>query len=182
VSGAFAAFAILFAVGCGGDAGSGPGSGTTEAERPFPNIHGAAREFIRPGGDNVVQLFGEEATAAEREAVSRVIHRWMKARVAENWPLDCSYLSRPYLKLLVKDAHEVSEGKVKTCPQALDYFGPAASGDSGNTLTGPIDSFRVDRPRGYAQWHGPEEDWVLPVRIEDGQWRVEIASPLERTK
>lgn len=178
-----ALIAIALAAGCGGDGGDGSSSAeSTQAGRPFPNIEGKAREFLIPGGDNIVQLFGEEATAAEREAASKVVHLWMKARVAEEWRTDCKYLSRAYTKELVKDAHGVTEGKVTSCPAALEYFGPNASGTSGNTLTGPIDSFRVEKPRAFAQWHGPEEDWVLPMRIEGGQWRVEIASPIERTK
>jgi hypothetical protein len=173
--------AIVVAFGCGGNGATGTSSAET-AERPYPNIEGKAREFLIPGGDNTVQVFGEEATTGEREAASKVIHLWMKARVAEDWPADCRYLSRAYSKTLVKDAHEVTEGKVTTCPEALDYFGPNASGTSGNTLTGSIDSLRVKAPRAYAQWHGPDEDWVLPVRLEDEQWKVESASPIERTK
>jgi hypothetical protein len=173
--------AIVAAFGCGGDDGTGTSSDKT-AERPYPNIEGKAREFLIPGGDNIVQLFGEEATPGERKAASKVIHLWMKARVAEDWPADCRYLSRAYSKALVKDGHEVTEGKVTNCPEALDYFGPNASGTSGNTLTGLVDSLRVEAPRAYAQWHGPDEDWVLPVRLEGGQWKVDSASPLERTK
>jgi hypothetical protein len=169
--------------GCGGD--SGTAGGETEAKPPriYPSIHGPGREFLIPDGDNLVQTFGDEASPAEREKASRVIQAWMKTRVAKSWAEDCRYLSRSYSTSLVKDAHEVTEGKVTSCPQALAYFGPKASGTSGNTLTGPIDSLRVRGPRAYAQWHGPEEDWVLPMRKEDdGQWRVESASPLERTK
>ena len=180
----------LAASGCGEDSSTSAGSEETAAkERPFPSVEGPTREFLIPGGDNIVQLFGEEASAAEREKASRVVHAWMKARVAEDWATECKYFAREYLKALVKDANGVTEGKVKTCPQALNFFGDAASGSSGNTLTGPIDSFRVRKTiegttekEGYAQWHGPNElDWVLPLRMEGGVWKVAIAGPLERT-
>ncbi|HET8955954.1 MAG TPA: hypothetical protein VFN18_09885 [Solirubrobacterales bacterium] len=166
--------------GCGG--GTETTSGETTPKRPYPRLHGPSREFLIPGGDNVVQFFGQEAPE-EREEVSRIIHAWMKARVAKEWAKDCKYLSKVYIRPLVKDAQLVSKGKATNCPQALAFFGPGASGTSGNTLTGPIDSLRVRGVRAFAQWHGPHQiDWVLPLRNEDGTWKIESASPVERTK
>jgi hypothetical protein len=175
---------VVLAVGCGGDASTGGAADETdgEPERLYPSVRGPGREFLIPDGDNLVQTFGDEASAGELAKASRVVQAWMKARVAKDWAEDCKYFSRSYSSALVKDAHGVTNGRVKSCPGALNYFGPNASGTSGNTLTGSIDSLRVRGPRAYAQWHGPEEDWVLPMRIEDGVWKVESASPLERTK
>jgi hypothetical protein len=172
---------LVFAVGCGDDSSTGA---ETEAkpERLYPRVHGPSREFLIPGGDNIVQFFGQEASPAEREAASKVVHAWMKARVAKDWAENCKYLSKPYTKELVADANQVSKGKATDCPETLAFFGPDASGTSGNTLTGPIDSLRMRGLRAYAQWHGPEEDWILPMRKEGGEWKVESASPLERTK
>jgi hypothetical protein len=173
---------LLLLAGCGSDSGT---SGETAAkpERMYPRVHGPSREFLLPDGDNAVQFFGKEATPEVREAASRVIHAWMRARVAEDWKADCRYLSVGYTKILVEDANSVSGGKAKNCVQTLAYFGDEASGTSGNTLTGPIDSLRVRGNRAFAQWHGPNQiDWVLPMRIENGMWKVESASPVERTK
>jgi hypothetical protein len=176
--------------GCGGDSSTGAGS-TESFTQPgsYAGVKGPTREFIIPGGDNSVQLYGDEASTPERLKASKVAHIWMKARVAENWDTDCKHLSRVYIKALVADARGVTGGKVKSCPQALAYFGDAASGTSGNTLTGSIDSLRVKKPVGsnteleaYAQWHGPEKDWVLPMAREDGVWKVAIAAPLDREK
>lgn len=179
----------LVATGCGDDSSTGAEE-TTGEERPFASVKGPTREFLIPGGDNLVQLFGEEAPDAQREKVSRIIHAWMKARVAEDWAADCKYFAREYRKELVRDARNVTEGKATNCPQALNFFGDAASGTSGNTLTGPIDSLRVrdtiegkTEKEAYAQWHGPNEiDWVLPLKREGGVWKITVASPLERTK
>lgn len=186
--------AIVFAlgaIGCGGESSTGAGlEETASEERPYPHIKGAAREFLIIGGDNLIQAFGNEATAAERENASRVIHAWMRARVAEDWATDCKYLAGEYRENLVWDANGVTEGKVKTCAGALKFFGDEASGTSGNTLTGPIDSLRVTKTRvgdtekeAFAQWHGPNGiDWVVPLRREDGVWGVASASPIDRTK
>lgn len=178
-------------IGCGEDSSTGAGSGgTTNEEREYPWVTGAAREFLIPGGDNLIQSFGEEGTAAEREEASKVVHAWMNARVAEDWVADCKHLSRGYLQSLLKDVRGVTEGRVTTCPAALEYFGDAASGNSGRTLTGPIDSLRVKGPEdteteweAWAQWHGPKGiDWVLPLEREEGTWKVDNASPIYRTK
>jgi hypothetical protein len=179
----------VWVIGCGGDSSTGAEE-TAGEEREYPWVTGAARGFLIPGGDNLVQTFGEEASAAEREEASRVIHAWMKARVAEDWMTDCKYLSRSYIKDLLWDVGGVTEGRVKTCPGALKYFGDAASGTSGNTLTGPIDSLRVKAPdetetewEAFAQWHGPKGmDWVLPLEREEWTWKVGNASPIDRLK
>jgi hypothetical protein len=179
----------IAAIGCGGESSTGAGvAETTAEEREYPWVMGAAREFLIPGGDNIVQTFGEEASKAEREEASRVVHAWMKARVAEDWVTDCGHLSRAYVKILVVDARNVTEGKATNCPQALEYFGDNASGSSGNTLTGPIDSLRIAGPEdteseweAWAQWHGPAgRDWVLPLVREEGTWKVSVASPIDR--
>jgi hypothetical protein len=179
------------AVGCGGESSTSVEAAETVGEkREYPWVTGAAREFLVPGGDNLVQTFGEEASPAERKEASKVVHAWMNARVAEDWVTDCRHLSREYKKNLVwGDAYRVSEGKVKTCPQALAYFGDAASGSSGRTLTGPIDSLRIKGPEdteteweAWAQWHGPTKDWVLPLVREGGTWKINNASPIDRLK
>ncbi|HEX3040915.1 MAG TPA: hypothetical protein VHP56_02345 [Solirubrobacterales bacterium] len=178
-------------VGCGGGSSTAASTGETAGDdQPFPNVQGVAREFLLPGGDNLVQTFGEEASATEREKASKVVHVWMKARVAEDWAADCKYLAEEYVRELVWDALGVSHEKVTNCHEALAFFGTASSGTSGNTLTGPIDSLRVRATKvgnteeeAYAQWHGPKGiDWVLPMRKELGGWRIYSASPLERTK
>jgi len=174
---AFVLVSLLVATGCGSDSGTGE----TTSDVFFPRVKGPAREFLIKGGDNIVQNFGPEASVAEREQASRVIHAWMRARVARDWAQDCKYLSRVYVRRMVKDAHSVSGGKAKNCPQALAYFGENASGDLVNTLTGPIDSLVTRRHVGYAQWHGIKGiDWVLPMREEGGKWLVDIAAPVER--
>ena len=175
--------AAVAVVGCGGSDGSTTEGSSTVSDPLAGYPKGPTREFIVPGGDNVVQTFGREATKAEREQASDVITGWMRARAAKNWEKDCSYFSRKYAKALTEDANNVTDGKVKSCPEALAYFGPEASGDFKNTLTGPIDSLRVGEGHGYAQYHGRGgEDWIIPVDLENGKWLVAIAAPIGRNK
>jgi len=170
----------IAAGGCG--SGSGEGETSTAKDVFYPWVKGPSREFLVRGGDNAIQYWGHEGTPAEKAAVNMVIQRWMRARAAEDWVEDCRYFSRNYRKKLVEDADAVSDREVRSCPEALDYFGEGASGDLKNTLTGPIDSLRVKKGRGWAQWHGPERDWVLPVVEENARWTVMIAAPVDRNK
>lgn len=175
----------LVAVGCGsggGQAGNSHGKESTVDWSSYPP--GPTREFIVPYGDNAVQEYGREATKAEREQASRTITAWMQARAAQDWKRDCSYFSRLYRhNLVVTDAVKVSRGKVKNCAQALAYFGHQASGSYKNNLDGPIDSLRVGKGHGYAQYHGNDKhDWIVPVQREGGKWLVAGATPIDRLR
>jgi hypothetical protein len=179
----FVAATLALAVagaGCGSDSSSGETAAASDVFYPW--VKGPSREFLVRGGDNLIQYFGHEATPAEREAASRVIHRWMRARSAEAWAADCKYFSPSYRRSLVEDADAATDGRVTNCPAALEYFGESRSGDGRNTLTGPIDSMRVKKGRGWAQWHGPERDWVLPVIKVGNRWTVLAAAPIDRNK
>jgi hypothetical protein len=185
---ASAIFLLAIALsGCGGGSGGSTEAAETEAGI-YPWIKGPTREFLVPHGDNVIQTFGEEATKAEREQATETIEAWMRARAVQDWKQDCSYFGPGYRENITKDAHGVTNGKVKNCPQALAYFGHQASGDYVNNLDGPIDSLRVgvykgQLNQGYAQYHGDDgKDWVIPVEREDGRWMVGIASPIDRNK
>jgi hypothetical protein len=172
--------------GCGSSGESTQATSTQETLYPW--IKGPTRQFLEPGGDNAVQTFGEEATPAERQQASEVIAAWMRARAVQDWKRDCSYFSVGYRKNITEDAHGVTQGRVKNCPQALAYFKHEASGDYVNNLSGPVDSLRVgvfkgQLNQGYAQYHGNDgEDWIVPVERNDGNWKVAIASPIGRDK
>lgn len=152
-------------------------------------MKGPTREFLVRGGDNAVQLYGREATKAEREQAERVIKGWMRARAVTDWKKDCSYFSHGFSKSLTADAHGVTDGRVKSCPEALAYFKKEASGDYFNTLGDkPIVSLRVgiykgQKHQGFAQYHGNDgKDWIVGVQKDDGLWRVSSTAPLGRNE
>jgi hypothetical protein len=182
-------FILLVVVlsGCGGGSGGSTEAAETEA-RLYPWLKGPTRQFLEPGGDNIVQTFGKEASKAEREQASETIEAWMRARAAQDWKKDCSYFGPGYRENITSDAHGVTQGKVKNCPQALAYFKHKASGTYINNLTGPVDSLRVgvykeQLNQGYAQYHGNDgKDWIVPVERVNGQWKVGIASPINRNR
>jgi hypothetical protein len=174
---------VVAGCGSGGDhAGSAHGEEMTVDWSSYPP--GPTREFIVPYGDNTVQEYGREAPKAEREQASRMNSAWMRARAAQDWKRDCSYFSRGYRHSLVAtDAVNASRGKVKNCAQALAYFGHRASGSYKNNLAGPIDSLRMGKDHGYAQYHGNDgHDWIVPVQREGGKWWVANATPIDRLR
>lgn len=176
-------------------AGCGGGDSTSTADTVkqaglYPWLKGPTRQFLEPGGDNVVQTFGEEGTAKERVEATAVISAWLRARAAKDWKKDCSYFSRVYAKQLTEDAHHVTGGRVKKCAQALAYFKQAASGDYVDTLTGSIDSLRIGEGQiaegdygfmAYAQYHGNDgQDWIVPLGKEGGEWKISHSRPFGR--
>lgn len=186
---------LALAIGCGcGSGGSSSAADRAASSRPYPWLKGPSREFLVPGGDNVVQTFGEEGTPKERAEATAVIAAWLRARAAKDWRKDCSYFSRGYAELIAKDAHSVTNGQVpQTCPAALAFFKGEASGNFVDNLTGSIDSLRVGEGQGvsgkvvektaYAQYHGNDgKDWVVPLEWEQGQWKIAKASPLNRLR
>ena len=176
---------ILALGGCGASGGDPSGPSSTRAAF-YPWVKGPTREFLEPGGDNAIQTFGREGTKAEREQASEVIEAWMRARAVQDWKKDCSYFSKAYDTNITDDAHGVTHGTVKNCPQALAYFKHEASGDYVNNLSGPIDSLRVgifkgQLNQGWAQYHGNDgKDWIVPMNKDNGQWKVSLAAPVNR--
>lgn len=194
---ALALVALIAAAGCGGggDSGSTSGSGSKEETVDWSMYPpGPTRQFIVPGKDNAVQTFGWEATAAERKQATSIIAAWLRARAVTNWMKDCSYFSEGFAEEITEDAHSVSpdkekvksytSGGQKSCAEALAFFGEEASGDYRNTFgQGPVVSLRINETHGYAQYHGNDGlDWVVPVALENGEWRISNATPIERFK
>lgn len=154
--------AAAIAGGCGGNGGAataGPSSGA------------------RGSGGPAERLFGAEGKDSEREEATRTLRAWMKAREAHRWKEVCSYFSRRYSKLVTEDAHHSSEGKAKTCAQALAYFGHNAMGSYASTLVGSVTRLRVSGDEGSAEYHGPHgKDYYVPMRKEGSHWTVDNAA------
>lgn len=171
---------VVFACGCGGGESTGSVEATTGNDARSTELSPHERNFQGPDG-RAQSAFGHEASRAERAQASRVIEGWMRARAATDWAADCSYFSRRYRHALVaEDATEVSDGEVQNCPQALAFFGIAASGDYENTLSGPIDRFGVAGGLGIALYHGNDgNNWAVTMEKEAGRWWVAVAMPNE---
>jgi len=174
--------AAASAGGCGSSATNSEESSVPTEKIVYPR--GPTRQFFVAGGDNAVQTMGHEATAAERKQATTIISAWMRARATKNWAKDCSYFSAVYLHQLIKTAKWSTEGRVKSCPEAIVYLKSQISRYNANNFeSGPVVSLRIEDGHGFAQYHGTDgKDWVVPVERESGRWTVAFASPIDRNK
>lgn len=156
-----------------GGGGSGSGSGGSGSD-----------EFTVPGGDNSVQEFGGEASAAERAQASSTLQAYMKARAGEDHQTVCASLSKAAVKQLRDLAEAVGGvGPGDSCVAiftAIDKQTPASARE--NTMTGPISSLRVEGDRAFALYHGTRNtDYTIPMEREGGSWKVGALVPFPLT-
>jgi hypothetical protein len=177
-SAASLAAALLVAAGCGS------GGATETSKDPLATYpKGPTRQFIAPGADNTVQEFGREATAAERNQVSRMVEAWLRARVMGHWGEVCSYLHRKNAAYAIVTGSEVTGKKLTSCARGLAALTRYSGEAPRDNIKGGVASLRIEAGHGFAQYHGKEgRDWVLPVRREDGNWKISDLYPIERFK
>lgn len=177
-----AVLAVVLAAGCGsGDRGA---ETTGSAENPLAGYpQGPTREFIVPGGDNVVQEFGTEASPAERRQVSSMIEAWMRARAAGDWDEECRYLHEKKIESAIAAAQQFSQRKVDCAAALKTLSGLPGAASRKNTMSEPVASLRIGEGHGYAQYHGREgRDWIVAVRRQDGSWKISELEPKDRLK
>jgi hypothetical protein len=174
---------LVLLAGCGG------GGSTTSASKEktvdwseYPP--GPTRQFIVPGGDNVVQIFGREATPAEREKVSKTVQAWLRARATKNWTRECRYLHAETIKYAESSASYMAQHKVSSCPKALAVMAVKGQKVSRKyNMAGGVVSLRLGEGHGYAQYHGNDgRDWIIPVTPEHGVLKITTFDPLDRMK
>jgi hypothetical protein len=185
---------VLLVAGCGGSgsAGSGataadegPAKTATEAE-PAVELKppkGPSREFFVPGGeDNIVQVFGHEGTLAERKKASGMISAWMRARTAGRWSEVCRYVHQETVSAMKSLASNETGREVTACPEALRIMTAATPPKPRvNTMTGPIDSLRIEKNQAFGQYHGRRgRDWVVLMKLQQGQWKIVGLDPIPR--
>lgn len=169
----------VLAVGCGS---GGSTSEIGKGKDPFAGYpKGPTRQFILPGSDNVVQEFGREATAAERQQASVVVGAWLRARARGEWMNACSHMHKGTISSALGAAARYGDD-LTTCPRALALLTRQAEPPRDN-IKGGVASLRIESGQGFAQYHGKDgRDWILSVRREDGSWRVADLAPIERLK
>jgi hypothetical protein len=165
--------------GATGEAG-GAGGGGGEP-RSDPSAAEGSAAFRTPGGDNSVQDFGEEADAEEVEAASTALAAYMRARAEGDWAGQCAHLAAVTLKPLERFAAATPQLEGKGCAGLLAALsGSEAASDRANTMTGAIDSLRVEGERGFALYHGSGgTDYFVPMIEQGEEWKVGALAPSE---
>jgi hypothetical protein len=173
---------LVLIAGCGGGSATSASEEKTVDWSQYPP--GPTRQFIIPGGDNIVQTFGREATPAERAKVSKEVQAWLRARAAGDWAKDCRYLATASVKYAESSASYMAQHKVSSCDKALAVMAVKGQKVSRKyNMAGGVASLRLGEGHGYAQYHGNDgKDWIVPVTREDGEWKIATFDPLDRTK
>jgi hypothetical protein len=151
----------VVAVGCGG--GSSSAESSTEA----------SKQFISKGENGKLATFGHEADEAEREAGSRILEKSLKARAAQDFKTQCTTLASGQLQRTEKQRKyfRIKGGCAGGLKSQAEVAPPSVLA---NTMTGPIDAFRVNGNRGFAFYHGNNgKDYAMPMKKEDGEWKVD---------
>jgi hypothetical protein len=185
--------AAVSAVGCGGSGSvSSTESASTESPRTAKKSAGSksepgtestsppSTEFVGKGQNGKLATLGTVAGDEDREAASRVIEESLQAREAGDWETQCSSLAAATVKQIERSGTVL--GRKQGCAKALERQSEAAPPEAlASTMTGPIDVLRTaGGERGLAFYHGPEgKDYVIPVRKEGGEWKVEAPQEQE---
>jgi hypothetical protein len=165
---------LVFALGgCGGSSSpdsAASAASTTNASSTADKASEPNAEFGKSGNPNPIVEFGHEAPTAEREAVSPMVEKSLKARAAGNFSTQCQTLSLAAIKKVPEATSR------KDCPAALKEFAsplPETAQARKDTLTGPIDAMRVKGDKGWALYHGNDgKDYGLPLEKEGSTWKV----------
>lgn len=182
-----AGLAAMVSVGCGGGSSStdesnstSSSSGQTTASKGAesnPSASGSepSKEFLGSGRNGELAKIGKESSPAEREAASLALQKSLNARAAGDWATQCETLAASAVEQFEKSASALSPST--TCAKGLEaQAGSLPPFARANTMTGPIDAFRINQGiNGFAFWHGTEgRDFVIPMIKQDGGWKVVV--------
>jgi hypothetical protein len=162
-----------------GNSGSGNSASGGSSSGKSSGSQGGNKEFITPGGDNTIQEFGEEGSAAERRAASTVVVAFVRARAAGDWETVCAHMSATTLQPVEKMAQSIPQYKGKGCAEILVLLtGEAPESFRASSIKGGIDSLRVKGDRAFALYRGTDgENYWVPLIKEGGQWKVGLLAP-----
>jgi len=166
--------------GGNGPSDEGPKQHTVaEVSVPLKVSGGGSKQFYVKNGDNSIQEFGEEGSEAELEEAAKAVHTFFVARAAGHWSEACSLMSASLTERLVQLAAKSSG--VQGCGAFLEAFTtelPAAAWRELTTMD--AGSLRQEGEQGFLIYTGPGGTvYSMPLRDEDGQWKVTSLSATE---
>jgi len=153
-------------------AGCGDGGEETTAKAPAPK-RAAPGVPTSSGGDNSIQLYGVEASDAERAKLTTLVQTFLNARATGNWAKVCSLLAaKPRAEQL-----RFAPG-AKSCAEAMAFFAkdanPATLKDEAQI---EVLSLRVDPPIAFLIYRRSDGIWATALEREEGQWKVISVTP-----
>lgn len=146
--------------------------GSSEEGEVSPNDRSA--QFRTKGGDNSIQNYGDEASAAEREKATKVIAGVFAAQKAKEWAKVCSLLSAKATGQLKEFSKRSPQLKGKGCAQVIALIlGSAPSSARPETIKGGVIALRRKGTESFALYKGADgKAYAYPLLLEGGQWKL----------
>jgi hypothetical protein len=138
---------------------------------------GGSAQFEAKGGDNSIQRYGGEVSAAEFTAAAAALHAYLDARAARAWAAACSYMRAGLTSQLA--AMSGGGGKKMPCAKVLAALSaglpPQALREAAVADAGAL---RANGQTGFLLFKGAHEtDYFMPMAREDGEWKVGALAP-----
>jgi hypothetical protein len=199
----FGLLASTALVGCGGGGGGTTGAGTAThatsaqtapstgtspqastpahpkaAQNATAGVHvalGSPSDVPRTkGGDNSIQDFGAEASAAERAAAGRVLTAYLRAYASGDAQAACSLLASSATDALERTFAQAGSKAPKGCAAILQAMTGRVPQAARRQLTlVRILSLRVQGDRAFAIYDAADgKAYAIPMARESGSWRV----------
>lgn len=129
------------------------------------------------GGDDSIQTWGVEASAATRRGAAEAVRRYLRRRAARRWRDACAMLA-------AKSRREQRryDPSGRFCAGAMAYFAADASNaDLRNEARIVVLSFRVGRRYSFLIYRRDDGAFAIALDRMDGTWRIvsPIATRLE---
>jgi hypothetical protein len=142
-----------------------PNEGT---KRPAPGVP------THKGGDNSIQIYGTEASSADRAEAALALQGYLNARAAGDWAGACSYLSSGTQELLEKFAERAPKLKGAGCAEVMAAL---TEGVPRGALLAEarieVISLRVEGDSAFVIYESPDDRVsAIPMARENGAWRV----------
>lgn len=172
------ALAVGVLAGCGGGSSSGTTEGGSTSTASSGRSDAPASGFSKKAKQT---SFGGEASEEEREQASETLETNLSSRASGDYETQCETLFAPLVKLIEEGSGGAVTGK-QGCAETLEAEAKQAPpGLLENPIVGPISVLRVEGKRGYALFHGKEnQDYAMKMGKEpNGEWLV--ASTLTET-
>jgi len=173
----------------GGTRSAGKGDGTaakppSEPEftpRPHHDSGGGATQYEAKGGDNSIEEFGDEPSSGEFAQAAQTLHEYLDARAARAWGAACQRLAKSAAEELVQQLGAAPGSGRPTCATTLAVLSaPLPPRVLREAAVADVGALRAEGDRGFLLFDGAHGSFFMPVRREDGNWKVTAiaASPL----
>jgi hypothetical protein len=162
----------------GKSGGSQGGGGQSDSSDFVPKHHtdsgGGSAQFVKKGGDNSVQEFGDEADSSEFDAAATVLHNFYDARAAGAWDAACGYMTRSAIEGFEKITAQIKQLAGASCGEILAALvNPGAKQEmQAEAEQADARSLRFEGEQGFLLYTFEGTVYSMPMNAEDGTWKV----------